>query len=193
MFDTPITVTGRLVADPVLRQTQQGAPMTTFRIATNSRRAKPGAPGEFEDGPTSFFNVRAFRFLGSNLAMSLRKGDPVVVTGTVEIAEFERQDGTRGTAAEITARSVGHDMTWGVTAFRKVARSAGPGHEGSVPDFRASAEAYGNAMVDAVGDVVSVDGFPASPDVDRATGEVFERTETAAEARAGRAQVESAA
>lgn len=167
MFDTQVTITGRLVADPVVRQTQQGQPMTTFRVATNGRRTKAGTPGEFEDGPTSFFGVRAFRSLASNLAMSLRKGDPVVIQGVLEVIEFDRQDGTRGTAAEITARSVGHDLSWGVTAFRKVARSGGEGGANRSFDLRSASDSVGDAMADLVGGDVLVDDSPGRvPDRD---------------------------
>lgn len=178
MNETTITVTGRLVADPVLRATASGAPMATFRIATNARRPKAGGAGEYEDGPTSFFNVRAFRALGSNLVVSLKKGDPVLVSGTLEITEYDRQDGTRGTAGEIAARSVGHDLAWGVTLFRKVVRSSAG--EGLTPDPRLQASTQGmvdlaQAAGEEAADTIDYDVQTAEGTVvDARTGEVKE-------------------
>jgi len=183
MNETSITVIGRLVADPVLRATSSGAAMATFRIATNARRPKSGGSGEYEDGPTSFYNVRAFRALGSNLVVALKKGDPVLVSGTLEITEYDRQDGSKGTAGEIVARSVGHDLGWGVTFFRKVVR--GSSGEGIAPDphLNAAAEAFaGLAQEAGIGndvpayDVQTADGTV----VDGRTGEVKEADRSAA-------------
>ena len=102
MNETTITVVGRLVADPVIRQTYAGSNVTTFRIATNARKNRPGT-GEFEDGPTSYYNISAYKSLGANAAISLHRGEPVVVTGALEVSTFDRQDGSKGSAADITA------------------------------------------------------------------------------------------
>ena len=111
MNETTITVVGRLVADPVIRQTYAGSNVTTFRIATNARKNRPGT-GEFEDGPTSYYNISAYKSLGANAAISLHRGEPVVVTGALEVSTFDRQDGSKGSAADITARQIGHDLSW---------------------------------------------------------------------------------
>lgn len=177
MFETQITVSGRLVADPVMRQTAAGAPMTTFRIATNSRRQVTGQVNLYQDGPTSFYSVTAFSNLGCNLAVSLSKGDPVVVSGRIEISDFDRQDGSKGTAAEITARSVGHDLTWGVSTFRKVQRSSGGDAEGHSQQMRAANGAMAEAMAESAEGRTRLD---VPPGVDGDTGEVFDEAERAA-------------
>jgi single stranded DNA-binding protein len=100
MNETTITVVGRLVADPVIRQTYAGSNVTTFRIATNARKNRPGT-GEFEDGPTSYYNISAYKSLGANAAISLHRGEPVVVTGALEVSTFDRQDGSKGPHARV--------------------------------------------------------------------------------------------
>ena len=177
MFDTQITVHGRLVADPVMRETASGAPMTTFRIATNARRPVNGQPNQYQDGPTSFYRVTAFSNLGCNLGVSLSKGDPVVVTGRLEISQFDRQDGTKGTAAEITARSVGHDLSWGVSSFRKVQRSSSGDGDAHHQQMRAANGAMAEAMAESAEGRTRVD---VPPGVDADTGEIFEASERAA-------------
>ena len=140
MNETPITVVGRLTADPVLRSTSSGAAMATFRIALNARK-KNATTGEYEDGHTSFYNVRAFRSLGANLAACVKKGQAVVVTGTLEITEYDRQDGTKGVNGEILANAVGLDLTWGVTHLTKVARTPAGDSVANDPHVRAALSA----------------------------------------------------
>ena len=46
MNETYVTIRGRLTADPTVRTTRIGAPMTTFRIAHSARRQVQGQPGQ---------------------------------------------------------------------------------------------------------------------------------------------------
>lgn len=122
MNETEITVSGRVVADPEHRTTRSGMQFTTFRIASTVRRRN--REGVFVDGPTSFYNVAAFRSLGMNSHESLRKGDPVVVHGRITITTWQRADESWGSSGDIEALSVGHDLTFGTTEYAKVARGA---------------------------------------------------------------------
>ena len=127
MNESYVTVQGRLVADPDLKQTTAGITFAAFRVASTVRRPSPG--GGYQDGPTSFFNVSAFRSLGANVAHSLHKGEPVTIYGRLRVNQFVRGDGSLGTTAEIDAYAVGHDLTYGTTAFAKVSRSQPGGHD----------------------------------------------------------------
>ncbi|GAA4732326.1 hypothetical protein GCM10025782_34350 [Pedococcus ginsenosidimutans] len=116
------TVMGRLVANPESRTTRGGVPFTAFRLASTVRRPNPQTR-EYEDGPTNFFNVTAFRTLGANVGNSLSKGDPVVVYGRMRVNQWMRNDNIPATSVEIDAYSVGHDLTWGTTSLVKVSRA----------------------------------------------------------------------
>lgn len=182
MNETPITVIGRLTADPVLRPTPSGAAMATFRIATNVRK-KDASTGEYKDGQTSFYNVRAFRSLGANLAASLEKGQAVVVSGSLEITEYDRQDGSKGVAGEILATAVGLDLTWGITRLTKVARSASGESVASDPHVQASMTAMAARLAEDEQAAESIDYLTVNDDgdtVDPVTGEVREVTAAAA-------------
>lgn len=122
MNETELTVAGRVVADPEHRTTRSGMQFTTFRMATTVRRRTK--EGVYVDVSTSFYNVAAFRSLGMNAHASLRKGDPVVVHGRVTINTWQRADESWGSSAEIEAISLGHDLTYGTTAYTKAGRSA---------------------------------------------------------------------
>lgn len=123
MSETPITVAGNLVADPVLHRTQSGHWLATFRIASTPRRYN-AQTGAFEDGGTSYYSVAAFRNLAENAAHSLKKGQPVLVTGSLRIRPYAREDGTTGTSADIEARHLGHDLIWGRSSWAKSAADA---------------------------------------------------------------------
>jgi single-strand DNA-binding protein len=59
-----------------------------------------------------------------NLARSVRKGDPVVVTGRLELDEWEDADGKSRSGLVIAATSVGVDATKGKVEFSRVIHQA---------------------------------------------------------------------
>ena len=182
MNETPITVVGRLTADPVLRATTSGTTMATFRLATNVRKKDP-ASGEYVDGQTSYYNVRAYRSLGANLAACLSKGQAVVVSGSLEVTEYSRQDGTKGVAGEILATAVGHDLTWGITRLTKVARSVSGESVANDPHVIASMTALEAQDAEIEQHPSTADYFTVNDDgdvVDPVTGEIRESTASAA-------------
>jgi single-strand DNA-binding protein len=122
MNETVITVCGRVVADPEHRSTRAGTQFTTFRVASTVRRRN--REGVFVDGPTSFYNVAAYRSVGMNSHTSLRKGDPVVVYGRLTINTWQRVDESWGSSPEVEAITVGHDLTFGTTEYAKAGRGA---------------------------------------------------------------------
>ena len=106
--------------------------MTTFRIAHSARRQVQGQPGQWEDTEASFYDVVTFRSLAANIAVSVRRGHPVTVHGKQRITSWQADDGSTRNSVEIEADAVGHDLTFGTTAFAKVgmgraAESWGPG------------------------------------------------------------------
>jgi single-strand DNA-binding protein len=117
-----VTIAGRLVADPESRSTKGGVPFTAFRVASTVRRLN-ARTNQYEDAGTSFVNVTAFRSLGVNAAHSLHRGDPVVVHGRMRVNQWMRSDDTPATSVEVDAYTIGHDLSFGTTAFSKVVRA----------------------------------------------------------------------
>ena len=141
MNETYVTIKGRLTADPNVRTTRAGAPMTKIRIAQSARRPVPGQPGQWEDTEPSFYDVVTYRSLAANIAVSLRRGQPVTVHGKQRIVSWQREDGSTWYGVEIEADAVGHDLTFGTTAFSKVGMgrpaeswSSGEAADGGPPD-----------------------------------------------------------
>lgn len=129
MYETYTTVQGRLVADPVVKQGRYGA-FTTFRVAQSERHQVRDEPGRWADSEPNFYDVSVSRGSGENAARCLRKGHPVVVHGRLRVRQFRREDGSYGTAVELEAFALGHDLRWGVTSFTRngdLAAAAGHG------------------------------------------------------------------
>ena len=92
---------GNLTRDPEMRSTNSGVPVCSFAIAVN-RRFK-NAEGHQE---TDFFNVSAWRQLGELCGRYLQKGRKVCVVGSVQLRNYETQDGARRTAVDVVADEV---------------------------------------------------------------------------------------
>ncbi|WSC55857.1 single-stranded DNA-binding protein [Streptomyces sp. NBC_01761] len=132
MNETVVTLVGNAATGVEFRETATGG-MARFRFAVTVRRWDREKQF-WTDGHTSFYTVWAWRTLASNLAGSVAVGEPLVVHGRLKVREEER-DGQRRTFVDIEALAVGHDLTRGTAAFRRVVRgdptlTAGPGRRG---------------------------------------------------------------
>jgi single-strand DNA-binding protein len=124
MNDTVVTVVGNVATGVEFRESATGG-AARFRLAATGRRWDRQRDC-WADGPTSFYTVWARRRLGANLTGSVAIGDPLVVHGRLRVREEERA-GQRRTCVEIDAVAVGHDLTWGTSAFvKRVSRAAPP-------------------------------------------------------------------
>ena len=92
---------GNLTRDPELSQTPTGVSVCRMSIAVSRRFSN--AEGGRE---TDFFNVTAWRGNAENCAKFLKKGNKVAVAGSVQVRNFERQDGSKGTSVDIVADEV---------------------------------------------------------------------------------------
>jgi single-strand DNA-binding protein len=113
-----ITVAGVVGSDPRLHMTTHGLAITSFRLAS-TRRYFDRTKGSWEDGETNWYTVSGFRQLAHNTAASLKKGERVVVHGRLRLRAWESGEKS-GTAIEIEADSIGHDLAWGTTTLTKV-------------------------------------------------------------------------
>lgn len=120
MNDTVVTVVGNVATGVEFRESASGG-VARFRFAVTGRRWDRQKNG-WADGPTSFYTVWAWRTLGANLSASVSVGEPLVVHGRLRVREDERE-GQRRTSVEIDAVAVGHDLTRGTAAFRRVTRA----------------------------------------------------------------------
>lgn len=131
MSDVNVTVAGHVGNDPAIYRSAGGTEWTSFRVAS-TRRVRDPRTGEWGDGPTLWFTVKAFGERAHNVTQSLRKGTPVVVTGRLAHEEWEatRQvTGADGQTREVTERrcaltvenaTVSVDVSRGVARYSRV-------------------------------------------------------------------------
>lgn len=124
MNDTYITFQGWVGSDVSSHQVAEDVRVTSFRVGSTPRRLREG---EWEDGATAWYTVKAWRTLGDHVATSVRKGDPVVVHGRLVIEEWQGEEGRTMTRQVVHALTVGHDLARGETRFTKIARSGTEG------------------------------------------------------------------
>lgn len=115
--DTTITLRGRLGGDVVLRRAGEH-PVATFRVAVTPRRLER-ATGTWVDQETQWYSVSTWRALAENCAVSLRRGDAVVVHGRLTLHRYTTKAGVEAQDWRIEAATVGPDLTRGATAWRR--------------------------------------------------------------------------
>ncbi|MEV0588435.1 single-stranded DNA-binding protein [Nonomuraea sp. NPDC050310] len=132
MNDIYITLTGNVAAEPRQHTFDDGARVTSLRVASRHRYFDKKAQ-VWADGETVYFAVRCWRGLADNVVQSVQVGHPVIVSGRLRIREFG-PEGERRFMPEIEASAVGHDLRWGLGAFSKPERSGLTG--GITPEHR---------------------------------------------------------
>lgn len=118
MNETTVTFVGNVATDIRSTLSRDGVPITSFRMASTTRRFERGKG--WTDVDTIFVTVVCWRQLAEHLAASFSKGDPVIVTGRLRVRQWTAEGGRSGTAVELEALAAGHDLTRGVGAFTRM-------------------------------------------------------------------------
>ncbi|MCV7354442.1 single-stranded DNA-binding protein [Mycolicibacterium fluoranthenivorans] len=108
MFETPFSVVGTVITDPVPRRVGD-QDFTRFRVASNSRRRT--AEGSWEPGNSLYLTVNCWGRVAEGVTGALFKGDPVVVVGHIYTNEYDDKEGNRRSSIEVRATSVGPDLS----------------------------------------------------------------------------------
>jgi single-strand DNA-binding protein len=167
IHEAQVNVAGYVATDPKFKKVAGDISSAKLRVAYTARRRDKGT-GEWSDGPTSFVSVQCWRTLADNVKVSVHKGEPVLITGRLQIRRFEDQEGAARTAVEIEATSIGHDLTRGVAQFSRTrwpsataaaaaelqAAAAEPGDDTEPADRPKAGERLGQGAVAPDGDGV---------------------------------------
>lgn len=92
---------GNLTRDPELTKTPSGVAACRFSIAV--QRNYVGEDGERQ---TDFFNCTAWRGLGETIAQYCSKGKKVAVVGSVQLRNYEYNNGIKRTAVDVIVNDV---------------------------------------------------------------------------------------
>lgn len=117
MNDTTITLQGWLGSEVELRRAGD-VPVASFRLACTPRRFNRRTEN-WSDGVTQWYTVSAWRSLAENAAGSLRRGDPVVVTGRLQLRTYVNKQDVEVVVFEVDATHLGHDLSRGTSAFTR--------------------------------------------------------------------------
>jgi len=120
MFETPITVVGRIVTDP-RRRVVADQEVISFRVASNSRRRT--TDGTWEPGNSLFITVNCWGRLVTGVGAGLYKGAAVIAVGTVHTSEYEDRDGVKRSSLEMRATAVGPDLAWVIARIEQAGQS----------------------------------------------------------------------
>ena len=98
MFAT-VTILGRLGRDPEERTTDSGTQMVSISVATD--RFNRG------EKKTIWHKVLIFGRTSEFVAKHFFKGDPIIVSGELDLEEYTTKDGVRTKTIVVLAKSVG--------------------------------------------------------------------------------------
>ena len=121
MDNNEMRIRGTLTADPTQRVVANGTKVTSFRLASNTRRFDKDR-NEWVNFETLFLTVNCWRQLADNAYVSLHRGDVVDVRGRLRQREYDDNDGKRVTTVELEAYSVGPDMSKYVVSMSRPMR-----------------------------------------------------------------------
>jgi len=165
--DAHVFFAGYVATDPVYWQNRDGNSKATLRVAYTPRYIDRSS-GEWTDSPTSFVTVTCWRKLAENVALCLHKGEPILVSGRLQVRRYDDREGRPQISVDVDAQSVGHDLARGVALFQRTRRvirdtpaemtgagrpasaeagpeAGGPGELGDAEAAGAAADAHGAA------------------------------------------------
>jgi single-strand DNA-binding protein len=120
MNDIHVTLRGNVATAPKHLQFEDGNTLTSFRLASNSRY-RDRERHEWVDRGTTYVTVNCRWAMAANVAGSVRKGHPVVVTGTLR-ERFWTSGERSGQSLVVEAVTIGHDLSYGTTDFVRTER-----------------------------------------------------------------------
>lgn len=92
-----VIISGRLTADPELRQTQSGNSVCSVTVAVDRRHDRD---------KSDFIPVVFWRQTAEFVAKYFGKGSPILIEGELQSRTYDAKDGTRRTAYEVIADEV---------------------------------------------------------------------------------------
>lgn len=96
-----IDIMGRLTKAPELRYTAQGTPVTSFTLAVDRDYQSSG-----NERQTDFIDCVAWRQTAEFVSKYFSKGSMAIVTGRLQIRDWEDKNGGKRRSAEVMADSV---------------------------------------------------------------------------------------
>ncbi len=156
MNEIRVTLRGNVASDPRHVQFDDGNILTSFRLASTARRYDRRSD-EWVDQGTTYVNVTCRKAMAANAAVSIHKGQPVLVTGRLWERQWSKNERS-GRSLEIQAEGIGHDLTYGTAQFARLVRPERISQPVDVSGLEVVEEEYDEDGDRAGADVEVVDG-----------------------------------
>ncbi len=137
-----VVLTGRLTADPELKTTANGTPVTTFSIAVN-RNYSSG-----DERQTDFINIVAWRKTAEFVTKYFQKGSLIGIEGSIQTRRYQDKNGNNRTAFEVVANNV---------HFAEPKRDSAPAREDG---FSAAPAAFSNTDAGDFAEIATDEDLP---------------------------------
>ena len=96
-----VLIGGRMTADPELKTTQSGTPVTSFSVAVNRKYTPEG-----QQQQADFFTVVAWQKTAEFVSRYFRKGSSICISGELQTRSWTDNNGQKRTVTEIKADEV---------------------------------------------------------------------------------------
>lgn len=162
-----ITLVGRVGTDPHLTPTATGD-RTNLRVVATERRLDRNTQ-EWVDGDEFGVSVVCWRILATAVVATVRKGDPVVVTGRISTRRFVDNNGATQYYTEVKADTVGLDVGRVGNRITRKQPDVFPGGTPAAPEPAGREPAGSEATRAEPGPIGVGPGYadlPAEPDLD---------------------------
>ena len=123
-----VILMGRLVADPELKQTQNGASVTSFNIAVDRKYNKG------EEKQADFPTIIAWRQTAEFICKYFGKGSAILIAGELQTRSWTDQQGQKRYATEVVA----HEVFFCEAKKNSETNVTSPNHNASQREFGAS-------------------------------------------------------
>lgn len=118
MYDTYLTIMGRVITEPRCTQTA-GGELMKFRVACNSRKMDKES-GQWSDGRTLYVAVSCWGKVAIGCEHVIKKGSVIVAHGRIHTDEFVGNDGGKRSDLAMDANNIGLDLSYLPSAPRPV-------------------------------------------------------------------------
>lgn len=108
------------VADPELRFSGEGKPWAKVRAVAKDRKK---VDGNWVDGETCFIDLLISGKAAENVAESVVKGDPMVITGRLILREWETNEGRKMSAYSVRVDEVGISLKFSPSRSQRAQES----------------------------------------------------------------------
>lgn len=117
-------VTGefRVGGEPNLRFAPSGTAVCRIRAVASSR--KKDESGEWKDDKTAWVDLVGFKRLAENMAESFKQGDLVVITGKLQVEDWEDNEGNKRKSVNVVLDTIGMSAAWNPVAAIKTERQS---------------------------------------------------------------------